>query len=304
MNIRYAVVLLISTVLDTVVLAQGGCPATVADIDGNTYPVVQVGDQCWMAKNLAVTHYANGDSIAHVPYAWYAQTAGAWCTYDNLAVNDTVYGKLYNWYTVADARGLCPAGWHMPTDADWGPVITLYGGASTAGGALKALSPLWAAPNADATNISGFTGLPGGVRSDAGNFINLGTDGFFWSATDQQASSAWEWHLHHDWGGVDHGGALKQVGASCRCVYDQLVGIDERDVPPAHMVYPVPAVDVLYVDRSGAATPFTLHDAVGHVVLSGRMVPGINTLDLSSLRAGAYLLRTDDGAAPVRVLKR
>ncbi len=304
MNLRYAVVLVITTLFTTLAMAQGGCPATVTDIDGNSYPVVQIGDQCWMAKNLAVAHYANGDSIPHVPYAWYAQTAGAWCTYDNLAVNDTLYGKLYNWYTVADARGLCPTGWHMPTDADWGPVITLFGGASTAGGALKALSPLWEAPNAAATNISGFTGLPGGVRSDMGSFINLGTDGFFWSATSQEASSAWEWHLHHDWGGVDHGGALKEAGASCRCVYDQLVGVEEEESRPTFSVFPNPATDIVQVSFTGRGDIYTLHDAVGQMVLTGRLVWGLNALDLTALPPGAYLLRTDNGAAPVRLLKQ
>jgi uncharacterized protein (TIGR02145 family) len=303
MNARYASFLLLSSLLGHAALAQTGCPSTVTDIDGNTYPVVQIGAQCWMAKNLAVTHYANGDSIPHVPYAWYAQTAGAWCSYDNLEVNDTVYGKLYNWYTVADPRGLCPAGWHMPYDADWAPVIAIYGGASTAGGALKAVSPLWDPPNADATDISGFSGLPGGVRTDMGEFINMGTDGFFWSATEQQSITAWEWHLHHDWGGIDHGGTMKEAGISCRCVYDQLVGVEEEGALPTLRVFPNPAMDVVYVEHGPPASIFTLHDALGQVVLSGRLVEGGNTLDLSALAPGAYLLRTDDQPMGVRVVK-
>lgn len=303
MNLRYVVALVITTLFTTLAMAQGGCPTTVTDIDGNSYPVVQIGDQCWMAKNLAVTHYANGDSIPHVPYAWYAQTTGAWCTYDNLAVNDTLYGKLYNWYTVDDARGLCPSGWHIPTNQEIGTVIGLFGGASVAGGPLKAVSPLWASPNADATNASGFSGLPGGLRTDGGSFINMPTDGFFWTATQQQSITAWTWHLHHDWGGLDNGAVMKEAGLSCRCVYDQLVGVEEEESRPTFSVFPNPATDIVQVSFTGRGDIYTLHDALGQVVRSGRLVPGLNTLDLSPLPAGAYMLRTDDGAVTARVLK-
>jgi uncharacterized protein (TIGR02145 family) len=300
---RYTAVLLLATVLSTPGRAQGGCPATVTDIDGNTYPVVQIGGQCWTAQNLTVVRYANGDSIPHVPYAWYLQTTGAWCAYDNLPSNDSVFGKLYNWFTVADPRGLCPSGWHIPTNQEIGTVIGLFGGISVAGGPLKAVSPLWAPPNADATNASGFSGLPGGSRTDGGSFINMPTDGFFWTATEQQSITAWTWHLHHDWGGIDNGAVMKEAGLSCRCVYDQLVGIDEEHVHPALNVFPNPTADAVQVERSGAGCTYTLHNAMGQVVLTGRLVSGLNSLDLNALPPGAYLLRTDDAAAGVRVVK-
>lgn len=301
---RYTAVLLLATVLSTPGRAQGGCPSAVTDIDGNTYPVVQIGDRCWMAKNLTTTRYANGDSIPNVLYAWYAQTAGAWCAYDNLATNDTVFGKLYNWFTVVDPRGLCPAGWHIPTNQELGTVIGLFGGASLAGGPMKAVSDLWAEPNAGASNTSGFSGLPGGVRSDGGSFINLGTDGFFWTSSEQQSITAWTLHLHHDWGGLDNGAVMKEAGLSCRCVYDQLVGIDEEHVYPTLNVFPNPTADAVQVERSGEGCTYTLHDAMGQVVLTGRLVSGLNSLDLTALPPGAYLLRTDDGAAALRVLKQ
>lgn len=285
------------------VSAQGGCPMNMTDVDGNSYPVVQIGNQCWMANNLATARYANGDSIPHVPYAWYAQTNGAWCAYDNLEANDTLYGKLYNWFTVADTRSLCPTGWHMPTDADWYPVINTYGGASTAGGALKAVSPLWLPPNADATNSSGFTGLPGGVRSDMGSFINVGTDGFFWSATDQQSTSAWSWHLHHDWGGVDHGGVLKQAGLSCRCVYDQLVGIEEDRVLPLLAAFPNPTTGMVQVDLQGAIANYEVFDAFGRSATRGRLQTGLNAIDLTACAPGVYHLQVEGAAGSVRVVK-
>ena len=96
---------------------------------------------------------------------------------------------------------------------------------------------------------------------------------------------------------------MKEAGLSCRCVYDQLVGIDEEHVHPALNVFPNPTADAVQVERSGAGCTYTLHNAMGQVVLTGRLVSGLNSLDLNALPPGAYLLRTDDAAAGVRVVK-
>jgi uncharacterized protein (TIGR02145 family) len=96
------------------------CPATVTDVDGNVYPVVQIGGQCWMAANLRTAHYSDGSIIPHVTdgYAWGQQNTGAWCNYDNDPANNATYGKIYNWFAAANP-GICPLGWHAPTDAEW-----------------------------------------------------------------------------------------------------------------------------------------------------------------------------------------
>ena len=91
------------------------------DIDGNIYKTVQIGNQIWMAENLRVSRYRNGDLIPNVTdnEKWGEFETGAWCNYDNNPNLNSEYGKLYNWYAVADSRNIAPAGWHVPTDAEW-----------------------------------------------------------------------------------------------------------------------------------------------------------------------------------------
>ncbi|MFM8513187.1 MAG: FISUMP domain-containing protein, partial [Bacteroidota bacterium] len=145
------------------------CPGTpsVTDIDGNVYYTVQIGNQCWTQSNLKVSTYRNGDNIptALSNFQWDSTTSGANAIYNNDPVNDGLYGKLYNWYAVDDSRGLCPTGWHVPSDGEWTTLTDFLGGISVPGGAMKSTSTLpmvggWNPPNTGATNTSGFTGLP------------------------------------------------------------------------------------------------------------------------------------------------
>jgi uncharacterized protein (TIGR02145 family) len=93
----------------------------VADIDGNIYNTVSIGNQLWFQENLKVTKYRNGDAIPNVTDlpAWSDLTSGAYCNYDNSASNGDLYGRLYNAYSTADNRNLCPADWRIPTEYDW-----------------------------------------------------------------------------------------------------------------------------------------------------------------------------------------
>jgi len=153
------------------------CPSTVTGNDGNVYQVVRIGNQCWMAENLRTTRYANGDAIPQVTgnSTWSSLSTGAWCWYDNDNQYENPYGKLYNWHAVADSRNICPAGWHVPTDAEWDALANFLGGSNVAGGKMKATGTAhWNSPNTDATNSSGFTGLPGGYRYYYGYFYSVG----------------------------------------------------------------------------------------------------------------------------------
>jgi len=157
---------------------------TVKDYDGNVYQTVKIGKQIWMVGNLQVTHYNNGDVIPNVTdqTAWNGLTTGALCAYDNDQNNVKTYGYLYNYYVISDPRGICPAGWHVPSLAEWETLSQACGGDAVAGGALKeAGTTHWDAPNTGATNSSGFTALPGGVRLDG--FVCLGGSGGFLSTT-------------------------------------------------------------------------------------------------------------------------
>jgi uncharacterized protein (TIGR02145 family) len=183
--------------------------STVTDIDGNVYKTIKIGTQTWMAENLKVFKYRNGDFIGQVysdgirtnGQIWEYlnnQLIGALCLYEDKPSNEITYGLLYNWYAVSDPRGLAPEGWHIPTKEEWITLSEYLGGDNLAGGQLKATT-LWASPNTGATNSSGFRALPGGSRNNhyiprltdgVGVFSGLLTNGYWWSSTSIDEKNA------------------------------------------------------------------------------------------------------------------
>jgi uncharacterized protein (TIGR02145 family) len=157
------------------------------DIDGNQYKTIEAGGSEWMAENLRAAHYSNGDVIPVISNGdeWTNTNIGASCWYDNDSVTaDCPMGRLYNWYTVADDRNVCPSGWHVPSNDEWSTLIDLHGGVSQAGYSLKtAGNSWWNAPNT-ADNSSGFSALPGGFRYLNGLFLYSGSNGAWWAADD------------------------------------------------------------------------------------------------------------------------
>ncbi|MGJ8593598.1 MAG: fibrobacter succinogenes major paralogous domain-containing protein [Aquaticitalea sp.] len=192
----------------------------VEDIDGNLYEPVTIGTQVWLASNLNVSHYRNGDEIPQVqdPTAWQSLTTGAWCYNMNDSDNGPIYGKLYNWYAVNDPRGLAPEGWHVATDAEWEILGEFAGGNSVAGTKLRSITG-WNPPNAGATNEFGFSALPGGNRT-GGNFFNPGERGFWWTATSSNSSSAWYRAMYSLQDFVNRNAANTTFGFSVRCLQD------------------------------------------------------------------------------------
>jgi uncharacterized protein (TIGR02145 family) len=151
--------------------------------------------------------------------AWGNLKTGAYCAYDNSSSNANTYGYLYNWYAVADPRGLCPTGWHVPSDSEWQQMINYLGGEATAGGKLKSTS-YWKSPNEGASNSSGFSGFPGGWRNSSGTFRYITESGNWWSATEESAGYAWEYSLNYFNGKVNRDGNGKTYGLSVRCLRD------------------------------------------------------------------------------------
>lgn len=164
------------------------------DISGNKYKTVFIGGRQWMAQNLNVDKYRNGDPIPHVQNAsqWIKLTTGAYCYYENKTANGIVYGKLYNFYAVQDPRGLAPIGWHVPTELERNSLINSLGGQLIAGGSLKGIgTTYWNSPNVGATNESGFNALPGGTRTSYnGNFQELKRTAYFWTSTSKYTTAA------------------------------------------------------------------------------------------------------------------
>jgi uncharacterized protein (TIGR02145 family) len=199
---------------------------TVSDVDGNSYNTVQIGTQCWTQSNLKVSKYRNGDSIPTglSNTAWQNTTAGAYAIYDNNPVNDGLYGKLYNHYAVMDTRGLCPTGWHVPTDGEWTTLETILGGSSVAGGALKstATQPTpggWLFPNTGATNSSGFTAMPGGLQLNNLGSSDVNYYGYWWSSS-LSGPNPWMRHLTRENGSISRHFADRVQGVSIRCLRD------------------------------------------------------------------------------------
>lgn len=186
------------------------------------YASVIIGSQEWMSENLAVTTFRNGDPIPYVGWGptWATLKTPAWCFYNNDPATVPVYGILYNWYAVADPRGLAPAGWHVPSDAEWNTLINSLGGQAAAGGSMKAVSPLWNAPNTGATNSSGFTALPGGFRGNGGTYDRLGKNGSWWSSNQSSANGAFFRTVFFDQAAASRAAASKQDGLSVRCIKD------------------------------------------------------------------------------------
>lgn len=190
---------------------------------GYAQDTVTIGTQTWMKKNLDVSKYRNGDVIQEVtdPSAWANLITGAWCYYENKSDNGTTYGKLYNWYAVNDPRGLAPAGWHIPTDAEWTSLVAFLRGESVAGGAMKETGTThWMSPNSDATNSSGWAGLPGGSLDPIGTFFGVPRSGGWWSSTESDTTNAWRRRLYFKDGYIERLSTNKQSGFSVRCVRD------------------------------------------------------------------------------------
>ncbi len=210
--------------------------AGVDDVDGNHYKTVRIGNQVWMAENLKVTHYPNGDAIPLVTgnTAWgnlaNDNTSDAYSYYNNSSANATTYGALYtyaaaigdNWARDNAAnQGVCPDGWHLPTSAEWNTLNTYLG--TNAGSKLAGNAALWTDGNLDQSadfGTSGFSALPSGYRSDYdGSFGGLGGNGYWWSATESGSNANYR-NLYYNNTGVNSTNGIKSDGFSVRCVRD------------------------------------------------------------------------------------
>jgi uncharacterized protein (TIGR02145 family) len=197
-------------------------PEPVTDIDGNVSSSVNIGSQIWMVNNLDVSHYRNGDPIPQAQNIdeWDDLTTGAWCYFDMNTENGRKYGKLYNWYAVNDTRGLAPKGWHIPSKDEWVSLTDYLGGKDIAGGKMRSLQ-YWESPNADATNSSGFSGMPGGLLFFRGIYTDLGSSGNWWSSTEEGPETAYCLALVNNSGSIGNQISYnKNFGLSVRCIKD------------------------------------------------------------------------------------
>lgn len=204
--------------------------------DGQTYNWVKIGNQIWMAENLAYLPSVNPPTVGSATESYYYVPG---YNGSNLAAaiassNYSVYGVLYNWTAAMNGasssssnpsgvQGVCPSGWHLPSDAEWTEMTNIrLGGEAVAGGKMKETGTLhWENPNNGATNESGFTGLPAGYRDKNSNtFNNFGTYALFWSTTQYSTTDSWGRGLYNLDTQVYNYNYFKDHGFSVRCVKD------------------------------------------------------------------------------------
>ncbi|MBN1758057.1 MAG: InlB B-repeat-containing protein [Chitinispirillaceae bacterium] len=202
--------------------------STVSDIDNNVYHEVKIGTQIWMMENLKVVRFRNGTSIPNVTFNtnWYQLTSAGYCWYDNNSSYKEPYGALYNSYAALNSN-IAPAGWHVPSIAEWTTLREHLGGWDVAGGKLKETgTTYWDSPNAGATNESGFSALGAGDRETDASFVSIGNYGRWWSTSEYDGSSPYEqgkiqycylWSSNADF---SFSQSAKISGFSIRCVKD------------------------------------------------------------------------------------
>jgi uncharacterized protein (TIGR02145 family) len=211
---------------------------TVTDIDGNIYKTIVIGTQTWMAENLRTTKYSDGSPIPFIntESEWTAltTTSKALCWYNDNINLKYPYGAYYTWAAAmndaissnsnpSNVQGVCPTGWHLPSDNEWTTLTDYLGGADVAGGKLKETGTIyWQSPNTGATNESGYTALPGGHRNGDGTFGRLGTGGYWWSCTESIECTICAWYrpLIYDFSDVFRQYLYKLAGVSVRCIRD------------------------------------------------------------------------------------
>jgi len=223
---------------------------TVMDIDGNVYPIVEIGTQIWMAQSLNVTRFPDGKAIPLVEdeSTWFnlPKTEEAFCYYDNKPAYGPTYGALYTWPAAmhsakssssspSGVQGVCPDGWHLPSDAEFKTLeknlgmsdfeanSEYYRGDSDVGGQLKEKGlDHWDSPNEEASNGSGFTALPAGNRevAEKGEFIDMGRQNHYWTTTASSSEKAWDRTLFYNLQGVGRYRGFNNYGFSVRCIKD------------------------------------------------------------------------------------
>ena len=228
-----------------VVFRTNDTPLT--DIDGNVYPTIKIGEQVWMAENLAVSRYADGTLVPYIPeQEWWDSlrvNEKGFCYYMNSNRNRDIYGALYSWSAAVNGQdsidpelepiqGVCPDGWHLPSDGDW-KELEMHLGMSAQeadgeswrgniGGKLKSTGrDFWLIPNVGANNETRFTALPAGDRFPKGEFFNLGYSTYYWTSSNHDTDYAWARGLGYLFDSMYRGHQdAKNFGFSVRCVKD------------------------------------------------------------------------------------
>ncbi len=272
---------------------------TITDVDGNIYNTVLIGTQEWLGENLKVTKYNNGDNIGTTSDTTNLSNANLAKYQWGYGENDSmiaIYGRLYTWNAITDNRNVCPQGWHVPSNDEWSSLMNFLGGFSLAGYALKEVGTThWTNINV-ATNKSGFTALPGGVRiPKSGPYSGVGNYGCWWSLTEDPVYSdnAWVICLMHEQSIVSQFTYSKNYGLSVRCIKGDNFSSFSLASKGQTILYPNPAINKLYfkIDNNSDVA-ILIYNLQGKLILSKKL--NTNMIDISDLPDEVYLVKLVD----------
>ena len=267
------------------------CGDTLLDIrDGQKYPTVLIGSQCWMKQNLNYGQYMPSVSTG-TPHSDVSNNSivEKYC-FGNLTSNCAIYGGLYDWSemmnytTVNGGQGICPNGWHIPSTAEYSVLATYV---ANSGNALKKVGQ--GAGAGAGTNTSGFSALLGGDRGSPGVFTGATFVGIFWASTQTSSTDANHIYLIDVNDSLKFMNTQKFTGFSCRCVRNAGAGIEEGSLKNQFNVYPNPTNGILNI----TATDFKGELKVSVKDVSGREILVVTSkqIDISDLESGLYLLQ-------------
>ena len=296
-NIRISLIILALSMLVSVTTYSQ--TDSISDLEGNVYKTVAIGTQWWMAENLKASQFANGDLIPHLTNAteWANTDEGAYCYYGNRRSFADSYGNLYNWYTVEDDRAVCPAGWHVATDADWITMEIFLGMSAEEAERMTA----WRGTDEGSklkdesfggNNSSGFTALATGYRDPAGVFKAMGTDNDYWTSTPYDNQGNIEGVLHgllNSQSSTVRNFHVPGYGFCIRCVRDEAVQVKNQIPLPDSKIFPNPAGDQLFV-RNADGTHLIIRNLTGQTVLTESVTSTDHQVDMSDLSEGTYLI--------------
>jgi len=272
---------------------------TVTDYDGNEYQTVDIGDQTWLKQNIKSLHYADGTEISEV---W---------SYEDNEEYANIYGRLYTWdgamkyNTVEGSQGVCPNDWHVPTDDEWSALGNYLGGDAIAGGKMKISGTnWWQAPNTDATNESGFSGLPSG-EYDYNHYQYLGMYLVMWSSTETNSEWCKYRALSYQDSELHTNNFRKNFRYSVRCIKDQTIGVENIQKDQIYFnISPNPVKNSLRIEFDKTIEHIEI------LSISGVRLQNINPLqkniDVSSLPSGLYILQiiSEEGIFQKKFIKK
>jgi len=260
---------------------------TVTDVDGNTYNTISIGNQTWLTENLKVTKYNDQVPISLVldDASWSTQTEPAYCYYQGDIANTNVYGNLYNWHVINNAKNVCPSGYYVPSIADWEELITFVGGNAVAGGKLKEMGlEHWLDPNTGADNLSYMA--------------------YVWSSTSIDAQSSSIILVGYDSPACYTSDSHILTGLPIRCLKDETASINENLNQQPMIVYPNPAKNIITIE-SKQNLEIEIFSIEGQKIKSFKLMNNKTDLDVLDLASGVYILNalTDKGTVTHKFIK-